>query len=442
MEEKKILLLELEDVLPNRFQPRIRFNEAAINELAESIKKYGVIQPIVVRQIGDKYEIIAGERRYKASVLAGKATIPAIVANLDDRNSAEIALIENVQRQDLTPIEEAVSYKKILDMGYLTQTELADKLGKEQSTVANKLRLLNLSEVVQEALLEEKISERHARSLLKLDEKTQQEILKRILNERMTVRKTDELIDSMLGKVKNVEILDFNEAPITKEEVETTIPTPATVTSIIETPTIAPVTPEVEEPIKQEPLPVKEEVVAMATLPQNPQPFSIPVAPVEETVQPGFLDIKQIEETAKDIYAETPKVDVDVLLKSDTEVPAEPTEELVQGKFFSFVKEKEVVKVAPILEKPTTKEPVVETKDQVFNFDAEEFDKKFKDSQDVVPEEEKEEINPVKVPGNIKNMISEIRKCSANIEAMGYKIEVEELDFENMYQAIFKVEKK
>ena len=113
MQEREIKVLNIDDILPNRFQPRIQFDEKAINELAESIKIHGVIQPIVVRRVSDKYEIIAGERRYKASVLAGVNTIPALIVDLDDRESAEIALIENVQRQDLTPIEEAVSYKKI-----------------------------------------------------------------------------------------------------------------------------------------------------------------------------------------------------------------------------------------------------------------------------------------------------------------------------------------
>ena len=143
MDNKEIRILNIDDILPNRFQPRIKFDEKAINELAESIKTYGVIQPIVVRKVSDKYEIIAGERRYKASVLAGKTTIPGIIVDLNDKDSAEIALIENIQRQNLTPIEEAISYKKILDMGYLTQVTLGEKLGKTQSTIANKLRLLN-----------------------------------------------------------------------------------------------------------------------------------------------------------------------------------------------------------------------------------------------------------------------------------------------------------
>ena len=110
--DRRVVDLDINDVLPNRFQPRIKFNEISIQELSDSIKKYGVIQPIVVRKIGDKYEIIAGERRYKASVLAGKTTIPAIITDLNDKDSAEVALIENVQRQNLTPIEEAISYKK------------------------------------------------------------------------------------------------------------------------------------------------------------------------------------------------------------------------------------------------------------------------------------------------------------------------------------------
>lgn len=196
---KEIHILKLDDILPNRFQPRIVFDEAAINELTESIKQYGVIEPIIVRKVADKYEIIAGERRYKASVLAGKDTIPAIITDLNDKDSAEIALIENVQRQNLTPIEEAVSYRKILDMGYMNQSELAEKLGKTQSTIANKLRLLNLTDTVQEALLQERISERHARSLLRLPSDKQDDMLDKVIKNRMTVRKTDEEINKILA---------------------------------------------------------------------------------------------------------------------------------------------------------------------------------------------------------------------------------------------------
>ena len=202
--KSRVIDLDLNDVLPNRFQPRIKFSEDSIIELSESIKEHGVIQPIVVRPIGDKYEIIAGERRYKASVLAGKEKIPSIITDLNDKDSAEVALIENVQRRDLSAIEEAISYKKILDMGYLTQEQLAVKLGKSQSTVANKIRLLNLCDEVQEALMEDKISERHARSMLKLPTaEMQRKMLEKVINERLTVRKTDEEIDKMNTYITN-----------------------------------------------------------------------------------------------------------------------------------------------------------------------------------------------------------------------------------------------
>ena len=209
-EAGKVRELPIDDILPNRFQPRIKFSESEVLALSESIKNHGVIQPILVRPIGDKYEIIAGERRYKASVMAGLKEIPAIVRQLDDKQSAELALIENVQRKDLTPIEEALSYQKILSMGYLTQDQLAAKLGKKQSTIANKLRLLNLDEDVQNALLYEKISERHARSLLKLNQEQQKEMLKRIIQERLTVRQTDIEIQKILEKQNALYLDIFN----------------------------------------------------------------------------------------------------------------------------------------------------------------------------------------------------------------------------------------
>ena len=227
--DKRVVDLDINDVLPNRFQPRVKFNEDAIIELSESIREHGIIQPIIVRPIGDKFEIIAGERRYKASILAGKDSIPAIVTNLNDKDSAEIALIENVQRKNLTPIEEAVSYKKILDMGYLTQEQLALKLGRSQSSIANKMRLLHLSDEVQEALVEEKISERHARSLLKLTSpEKQNEMLSRIINERLTVRKTDEEIDKMMNE-SPMSASPMNQSPVA--EVNSTINTAAFVNS-------------------------------------------------------------------------------------------------------------------------------------------------------------------------------------------------------------------
>lgn len=202
-ENGQLTVLNMNDILPNRFQPRIRFDEEKLEELAESIGKYGVIQPIVVRPIGNKFEIIAGERRYKASKLANKSTIPAIIVNLSDKDSEEIALLENIQRQQLSPIEEAVSYKRILDMGYITQEQLAKKLGKSQSTIANKIRLLNLDDEVQSYLLNNKISERHARSLLRIPDKEKQvAMLHRIVEERLTVKQTDKEIEKLREETK------------------------------------------------------------------------------------------------------------------------------------------------------------------------------------------------------------------------------------------------
>ena len=193
--ESQVLQVNLDDIIPNRFQPRISFDDQGIKELAASIKEHGIIQPLVLRKLGKKYEIIAGERRYKAATLAGLTVVPAVISNIDDNKSAEIALVENIQRRDLTPIEEARSYKNLLDKGYLTQEDLAKKMGLSQPAVANKLRLLNLDDTVQQALLDGKISERHARALLSLnDSATQKEWLNKIISERMTVRQLDQAL--------------------------------------------------------------------------------------------------------------------------------------------------------------------------------------------------------------------------------------------------------
>ena len=188
----EVIELYLDDVIPNRFQPREKFDEEALRELSTSIKEHGVIQPIIVRQIGEKYEIIAGERRYKASALAGLTKIPAIIRNLDDKEASKVALLENLQRKDLTAIEEARTYQKILELDSMTQEELGKTMGKSQAAIANKLRLLSLTDEVQEALLNDQISERHARSLLNLHNGNEQiEMLNRVIRERMTVRELD-----------------------------------------------------------------------------------------------------------------------------------------------------------------------------------------------------------------------------------------------------------
>ena len=266
--EKQVQNLPLEDVLPNRFQPRIKFSEESIEELANSIREHGVIQPIVVRRIGDKYEIIAGERRYKASQLAGKDTIPAIITNLDDNDSAEIALLENIQRENLTPIEKAISDKKILDMGY-TQEALAKKIGNKQSTIANKVRLLNLTDEVQEALLENKISERHARSLLRVTDPTLQVLmLGQIIKGRYTVRKTDEEIEKLLKGELNMSDNNEMKTIIPTSKIYEEEPQQVVIPKIEEvTPVVAP---EIKPVVEVAPVPVEiEEKVEVPKIEQK-----------------------------------------------------------------------------------------------------------------------------------------------------------------------------
>ena len=198
--EQKIEQVLIDDIIPNRFQPRLSFDSEGLKELSESIKQHGIIQPLVLRRLGNKYEIIAGERRFKAAQMAGLKKVPAIISNINDNQSAEIALVENIQRRNLTSIEEAKSYRNLLDRGYMTQEQLAEKMGVSQSSIANKLRLLNLSQEVQDALLQEKISERHARSLLAIPKEEQNEWLKKIIAKRMTVRQLDLEIKQAKGE--------------------------------------------------------------------------------------------------------------------------------------------------------------------------------------------------------------------------------------------------
>lgn len=231
--ESQVQNINIDLIIPNRFQPRLSFDEKALNELAESIKQHGIIQPLIVRQLADKYEIIAGERRYKAATLAGLSTVPVIVTNLSDAKSAEVALVENIQRKNLSSIEEALSYKRKIDKDNLTQEQLAKLLGLSQSTVANRLRLLNLSNEVQDALLKEKISERHARSLLQISDKNKQtELLNRIITERLTVRQLDEIIKKELSSPSTYaeEVPSNLEQPLSSEPEAEPIPeqTPST----------------------------------------------------------------------------------------------------------------------------------------------------------------------------------------------------------------------
>ena len=195
----KIKYININKIRPNPYQPRKSFDKGALEELASSIQEHGLMQPITVRAVGDNYELIAGERRLKASKLIGLEEIPAVIVEVSNQNSAVLALIENLQRENLNFIEESQAYHNIMkDHGY-TQQELAKSIGKNQSTVANKLRLLKLPESIINKLIENNLSERHARALLRLpDKKLQLKVLNRIIAQGLSVKRTEEMIDKIL----------------------------------------------------------------------------------------------------------------------------------------------------------------------------------------------------------------------------------------------------
>ncbi len=383
--ENEIVNVRIDEIIPNRFQPRLAFDEKELNELADSIKMHGIIQPLVLRRIGDKYEIIAGERRYKASVLAGLTQVPAVIMNIDDQKSAEVAVVENLQRKDLTAIEEAQSYKKILDMGYLTQEELATRMGVAQSTIANKLRLLNLTIPVKEALLHNKISERHARSLLNItDNNLQISMLNRIIAERLTVRQTDEEINKLLGK------------------------TPKTDN-----------TPKVTPPIVE----TKED------------------KPVEDII-PNQIDIEQEKKASKDIIEEYKPKDIDALLAPQSETITNETKPKEEKQTFNA--EPELIN--PFQEVDT--EPVImdfDVSNQTFENPVKDTPIETKDSSIIEEYRNQEETPKVQeTPTSTKSIskaINQAREEARKIEDMGFEVDTEEFDFEDMYQIIIKIKK-
>ena len=209
---KQVQDLELSKIVPNRYQPRREFSDDSIKELAETLDKDGLLQPIVVREGGDdeQYEIIAGERRYRAAKSLGWQTIPAIVKNMSDDQAASLAVIENLQREDLNPIDEAKAYTNLMELNDLTQTALAKNMGKSQSYVANKLRLLKLDDNVQQALIAGKITARHGRAMIGLSNADQDRVLTEIEAKGLNVKQTEEI-------VKDVDAY-FNPKPKAKKE--------------------------------------------------------------------------------------------------------------------------------------------------------------------------------------------------------------------------------
>ena len=196
-----VTYVPMDKIAANPSQPRKYFKDEALEELSGSIKEYGVLQPILLRDDGKAYTIIAGERRYKAAKLAGLEKIPAIIKTMDSREVALIALVENVQREDLNFLEEARAYKRLMDDFGLTQIEIAEKMNKNQSTISNKIRLLSLPDEIQSSILENNLTERHARALLKLgDEEDRKQVIKRIIQNNLNVKQTEKLIEEISQK--------------------------------------------------------------------------------------------------------------------------------------------------------------------------------------------------------------------------------------------------
>lgn len=397
--EPLIQNVNIDYIIPNRFQPRLTFDEKSLNELASSIKEHGIIQPLVLRRLGDKYEIIAGERRYKAAQLAGLTEVPAIISNIDDNKSAEIALVENVQRRNLNSLEEAKSYKKILDKEGLTQDELAKKIGVSQSTIANKLRLLNLTSEAQDALMNDKISERHARSLLSVtDPEKQKALLNKVISERLTVRQLDDEIkkestpasESTLNHVPSYDELGdvgtpVEETPVTNES-ENIFNSSNNIFN--------------SEPTKEE---KTETLDLMAEDSKNEQD----VKKEESQPSPGFNLFNFSNNTPE--YSS--------LEDEVTNMNMEPMDRLEE--FNPFNSSSTISKDVPL------------------------------ESLDVPLEEvKKEEEKPVEPPKKkiLENNLDSVKEAYNDfvneLKAAGYNVSSEDFDFEDLYQMIIKIEKQ
>lgn len=452
---EEVVYLYLDDIIPNRFQPREVFDERPLKELAVSIKEHGVIQPIIVRKVNDKYEIIAGERRYKASALAGLTKIPAIIRDLDDKETSKVALLENLQRKNLNPIEEAKTYQKILELDQMTQEELAKTMGKSQSAVANKLRLLSLPEEVQDALLKENISERHARTLLNL--KTPQEqknMLKKIIDERLTVRQVENLIKGD-SKEEEKEVLNLNENKSNTEVLD--LPKSEDVPTESNYIPINPIMPNFDGENNDLNTPI------LTNIPSNTQELN---QDDDESGQPRFInfgeiskeddtdsldeandntsiDIDKLKEEANDINSNLSSENegLDSLLKIGDPIDTDNSDDKDTSEFKFFSPAREAIKES---EKTVSNDKTedyfkapdlvsVNLPDSVQTNNVNGISLSNEDLK-LTPDRTREE-NPM------NSAIEIIRKSLSQIENMGIKVEKDEMSLENSYQIVIKLEK-
>lgn len=212
----EIIYVDINKIIPNTYQPRKFFDQNALKELSQSIKQFGIIQPLTIRKLGERFELVAGERRWRAARLVGLTEVPCTLVDITDTESAEIALLENLQREDLNFIEEAEAYFNLINDHNFTQEQIAERMGKKQSTIANKLRLLKLSEEVRKICIENKLTERHARALLALpNEQLQVKVIKKVIKDGLNVKKTEELINNELLKLAGTELAKDGKKKIT-----------------------------------------------------------------------------------------------------------------------------------------------------------------------------------------------------------------------------------
>lgn len=432
--EERVLQVPIEDIIPNRFQPRLTFDDRGLEELASSIKQHGIIQPLVLRRVNDKYEIIAGERRYKAATMAGLSTVPAIISNIDDNQSAEVAIVENVQRRNLTPIEEARSYKNLLDKGYLTQSELAKKMGISQSAIANKLRLLNLDEEVQEALLNNQISERHARSLLVLpNNEEQKKWLKKILNERLTVRQLDDAIKAEMNTgTSNNE--DDNDIPLVRAlDIEAIRKEATELPKINEDSDIAKKLQEIE----------------------RERMFNPEVIPVEQATNESkgnffnFLENEKVNMNMEEMNLQAPVINLDLPKMNENIPKSEPTPEMVMPK---KIEEQETISS----EINSAKEELTANEQAAINFNTNFGSSTTFNNKPIIDLNDKnfdpvnliDTLDPTyhtqveeKMGMDLKTAINEIRNTKDNLSEKGFNISLEETDLNDSYQFTIKIKK-
>lgn len=484
--ENEVVYLYLDDIIPNRFQPRQVFDEKALKELAVSIKEHGVIQPIIVRNIGNKYEIIAGERRYKASALAGLTKIPAIVRNLDDKESSKVALLENLQRKNLNPIEEARTYQKILELDQMTQEELAKTMGKSQSAVANKLRLLSLSDDVQDALLKEKISERHARALLAVDnQEKQKQLLNKIIANKMTVRELEEEINPKpKEKIATADIEKLlNREPVSVNE-NTSVNVPSLSNLNLDNNNSVKVVP-TSNPSVNTSMPNNSDIdIDYSTPPKFIDYGDEKIADIQDpllkSTASSELNLDELRNNAQDINVkeEKPSMDMDSLLKVNPTGDVQPKQNMNSNfKFFQPDSDDSSVSggqtsqasmpsnnnqsaldallsssVTPTNNTPTPDsllnvnrgENQVEEKNEVPYLDT--YNNPF--AHNPIFSDDVEKIMGKKIEEgqeipklDFNDCLNVVRDAVKRIEQSGFKVESEEMNFEKNYQIVIKIAK-